>query len=94
MKAILLFFALYCPASFVLGQWTILNPPDNLFNNTIYSTVIDRSGKVYAAGKFTDSSHNNAVAVLNNGLWSELGGGARYLHAISTIYALALDSSG
>ena len=93
MKAILLFFILYCPASFVFGQWTILNPPDNLFNNTIYSTVVDRSGKVYAAGKFTDSSHNNAVAVLNNGLWSELGGGARYLHAISTIYALALDSS-
>ncbi len=94
MKALFLFLTTCLSASALFGQqWSILNPPTNLFNNTIYSTIVDKSGKVYASGSFTDSSNHNAVAVLSNGIWTELGVGGNPLHGLSTIYTLALDSS-
>lgn len=74
--------------------WTQLNPPANLFNNIIFSVVADKTGKLYAAGGCTDSAGENAIAVLNNGGWSELGVGANTLHAKGNIYALAFDPSG
>jgi hypothetical protein len=74
--------------------WRQLNPPVNLFNNIIYATVADNTGKVYAAGGFTDSAGEKAVYVLNNSSWSELGVGAGTLHAKGNIYSLASDPYG
>lgn len=75
-------------------RWTQLNPPLNLFNNIIFSTVADNTGKVYAAGQFKDSAGENAVAVLSNGAWHELGVDTGPLHAKGNIYSLAFDPSG
>jgi hypothetical protein len=75
-------------------QWVQLNPPVNLFNNIIYSTVTDHAGNVYTAGGFTDSFGEKAVYVFDNGSWSELGGSVAPLHAKANIYSLAADPSG
>ncbi len=75
-------------------RWVQLNPPVNLFNDIIFSTVTDHNGKVYAGGAFTDSAGEKAVYVLNNGSWTELGTGDSTLHAKGNIYALTTDPSG
>jgi hypothetical protein len=73
-------------------QWRELNPPDVFFNNNIWALTVDKTGKVYAAGNFTDSSGNKSVAVLAGGAWTDPGGPP--LQANGTIYALTVDSSG
>jgi hypothetical protein len=95
MKApILTLFALVAFCSLYSQQWTELNPSDNLFNNTIFATIADKNGNVYAAGHFTDSVDQYDVMVLANGSWKRLGAGGTTLWANNTIYSLSLDSSG
>jgi hypothetical protein len=81
-----------CPL--IAQQWTKVDPPDNIFNNVISTTLIDKAGNVYAAGQFTNSQHKNVVAVLSaNGKWVELGGSAS-LQASGIITSLATDAAG
>jgi hypothetical protein len=95
MKSLsLTLFAAFLSSAICGQEWTIVNPPDIFFNNTIFTTVADKNGKVYAAGNFTDSSNNKAVFVLTNGVWSEVGNAGNALHANNTIYAMAMDSAG
>jgi len=75
-------------------QWTELNPTDNLFNNNILTTVVDKTGKIYAAGQFTDTSNSYTVKTLVNGTWVPVGAPSNMLEANGNIYALAVDSSG
>jgi hypothetical protein len=75
---------------FVLCQtWQALNPPLNIFNGTIYATTADKSGNIYAAGDFKNSSRNNFVAAWNGTSWNELGSGSSALNANGTILTLA-----
>lgn len=69
--------------------WEPLNPPLNLFSGTIYSTGIDKSGNVYAAGDFKNSTHNNFVAAWNGTSWNEVGSGTAPLNANGSILTLA-----
>jgi hypothetical protein len=77
-------------ANFCCAQtWQALNPPLNLFNGTIYSTTVDKSGNIYAAGDFKNSSYNNFVAKWNGTSWNELGSGRAALNANGAILTLA-----
>src|ERR1035437_4292945 len=58
-------------------------------NNMIWSITSDASGKIYAAGYFTNSSGYNYVARFNGTVWEDIG-----LKANAAIYALATDSHG
>lgn len=95
MKPLILALTVLLPVgSLFAQQWTALNPPDNIFNNIISTTVIDKGGNVYAAGQFTNSQHKNVVAVLSGGnKWVELGGAAS-LQASGIITSLAIDAVG
>lgn len=89
---VVLVFSPVCPL--IAQQWTKIDPPDNIFNNIISTTLIDKAGNIYAAGQFTNSQHKNVVAVLSgNGKWVELGGSAS-LQANGIITSLATDATG
>lgn len=74
--------------------WKELNPPNNLFNSTIFSTLTDTLSNVYAAGDFKDSNNNYFVAKWNGSNWNKLGTGTASLNANNTILSLARDVSG
>ena len=69
-------------------KWVEINPPVNLFNNTIFCTATDSGGVVYAGGNFTNSEGSHFVAVWNGNTWSELGEGVAALHANGYILSL------
>ncbi|MHA4811470.1 T9SS type A sorting domain-containing protein [Flavitalea flava] len=95
MKSLIFSLALlFCGCTLYSQTWTELNPPDNLLNNTIFSTIAGKTGQVYAAGLFTNKNSNNIVATLINGAWKELGAGGGALNAGNSLYTLALDSMG
>ncbi|WP_431214151.1 hypothetical protein ACQ86N_04605 [Puia sp. P3] len=94
MKPLFLVLAALLPVSALFAQqWTAIDPPDNIFNNVISTTVIDKAGNVYAAGEFTNGSHKHVVATLSNGKWIELGGSAS-LQASGGVYALTTNPAG
>src|SRR5690242_15888364 len=85
---------LQLPTKFCCAQnWKGLNPPLNVFNNTIYALDITDSGNMFAAGDFVDSNNSRFVAYWNGKKWSELGTGSASLNANNTIVALVHSGS-
>ena len=69
--------------------WEALNPPLNIFNGVIHTTVLDASNNVYAAGEFKNSNNRSYVAKWNGTSWNELGTGSNALNANGLILSLA-----
>lgn len=73
-----------CPAQI----WEPLNPPLNIFNGPINTTTVDASGKIFAAGEFTNSTKKYFVAQWDGVNWTEVGGDTASLNANGTIHTL------
>jgi hypothetical protein len=85
---------LQLPTKFCGAQnWKGLNPPLNVFNNTIYALDITSSGNMFAAGDFVDGNNSRFVAYWNGEKWSELGTGSASLKANNTIVAVVSSGS-
>src|SRR6478609_8873316 len=92
---LLAFYFISLVSNFSFAQdWQAVNPPLNLFNNIIYSTSIDASGNVYAAGDFENSSHYKFVAKWDGTKWAELGSGTTTLKANGTILTTTVNAAG
>jgi hypothetical protein len=74
-------------------NWKALNPPLNVFNNTIYTLDITSSGNMFAAGDFVDRNNSRFVAYWNGKKWSELGTGGAALNANFTIVTVVSSGS-
>lgn len=76
MKKIFLFILCSCIASTLFAQtWTELGAGNNALhpNNSIMSIAIDHSGKVYAAGSFTNKNGHYIVSKWDGASWGALG---------------------
>lgn len=83
---------------FVTGSyaqnWKQLNPPANIFNNSIQSIAIDQEENMYAAGKFKNTSDEYIVAKWDGTNWLELGSGNNSLKAKNEIHCIVPDKEG
>src|SRR5690348_7727328 len=75
-------------------NWKELNPPPNIFNNSILSIAIDYGNNIYAAGNFKNSANEYVVAKWNGTSWTELGLGNNTLKANNVINCITLDKAG
>ena len=66
----------------------------SLFNYDIHSLCTDKSGNVYAAGDFWNTSDKQYVAKWDGISWTELGLGSKGLNATDRIMSLCTDASG
>ncbi len=74
--------------------WKEVNPPPNIFNNSILSISTDSVGNLYAAGKFKNINNEYVVAKWNGSSWAELGAGNNALKAKNAINAIVIGASG
>ena len=80
--------------------WSQLGTGSNALNanGIIYSLATDKTGNIYAAGRFSDSIINYTghpyVAKWNGSNWSELGTGANALNPNGYIKTIMTDSLG
>jgi len=96
-KLLLISFSLLITSLSINAQsWSELGGTNALAaNNEIQSICTDKSGNVYAAGSFTNSSGKEYVAKWNKATntWSELGG-KNSLAANASILSVCIDNSG
>jgi hypothetical protein len=80
-------------------SWSALGTDSNALNRwgsagPVYSLCTDRSGNVYAAGAFSDSTFQHYVAKWNGTKWEQLGKGSNALNPNCYLWSICPDLAG
>lgn len=84
----------FCGNSGYAQSWRELNPPPNIFNESILSIIADSNGNLYAAGNFKNTNNEFIVAKWDGSNWTELKQGTNALKANNTITCIVKDKKG
>ncbi len=97
LKKISLFcLLLHIPWMLKAQTWSELGTGTNALNAnaTIFNTITDAAGNIYAAGNFTNTAGKLYVAKWNGSSWAELGTGSNALNANNGIQSIITDGTG